>query len=122
MSKFRVPSKAIGPYESVATWWDRDGGSPAWDLLDAQQRGEAIRAIKRPEVTFPDGICYAITHIDAHGMRTLTFANQGRNHRRTAEEAQHHLDEILRNTSEDTLGQCMGPRAIGTFEVRPVEC
>lgn len=71
---------------------------------------------------FPEGICYVVTHIDRHGMRTLTFANQGRNHRRTAEEAQHHLDEILKHTSEETLRQCYGPKAIGTFEVRPVEC
>lgn len=64
-------------------------------------------------------ILYAITHIGQYGMRTLTFANQGRNHYKTQEAAQKALDGYLKvgDLREKVLGNMAD-----TLEVRPVEC
>jgi len=67
-------------------------------------------------------ILFAITHIDKHNMRTLTLANQGRNHFNTKRQATHALKGLIDNTSESTLISVFGKQAISTFQVRPVEC
>lgn len=64
---------------------------------------------------------HVITHRNRDGMRTLTFAAQGRNTYGTPEEAGAALAAFLLN-SEDTLIQVHGPQSRGTFEVRPCEC
>ena len=57
---------------------------------------------------------YAITHIDAHGMRALWRPNQGRNHYATIEQAEEALALFKTNNSPDRLGKYM--------QVRPVQC
>ena len=65
-------------------------------------------------------IMYAITHKHRNGFRTLSFANQGRNHFNTREEAVNRLKAMLLNNSKDTLISVYGN--IDSFEVRPIEC
>jgi hypothetical protein len=65
---------------------------------------------------------FAITHINRDGMRTLSSANQGRNHFEKREDASARLYAILKNNSPKTIEQHYGMQAVGTFEVRPVEC
>ena len=64
---------------------------------------------------------YAVTHIPSDGpmkgMRRLTFANQGRNHCETREEAQAKLDLLKDQLKEKILG-----KDADTLEVRPVKC
>jgi len=67
-------------------------------------------------------IRFALTHVDKHGMRALTYANQGRNFFNTKEAADKRLADTLANNSEERLADVFGPQSIGTFEVRPVEC
>ena len=59
---------------------------------------------------------YAITHVGRDGLRTLTRANQGRNHFETREAAERYLAAMLANNSPDTL------RDFPQMEVRPVKC
>ena len=59
---------------------------------------------------------FAITHINSTGLRTLTFANQGRNHYATYAEA----EEAMRMYEPELPKVLMG-RA-DTLEVREVEC
>lgn len=59
---------------------------------------------------------YAITHI-SHGLRRLTFANQGRNHYERPEQAQSALNRYLAGLR--SAGTEMEMR---TLQVRPVEC
>lgn len=61
-------------------------------------------------------IMYAITHVNRDGMRTLTMANQGRNHYATEEQAQKAL-AAFRPGLRSVIGE-----AVETLEVRPVEC
>lgn len=65
---------------------------------------------------------YAITHINRDGMRTLTYANQGRNHCETRAEAERKLAALVGNTDVARLEQVFGNQALGTFDVRAVEC
>src|SRR3972149_6050752 len=65
---------------------------------------------------------YAITHINKDGMRTLSRANQGRNHFDTAEEARAALETTLKNNSLDTLESIYGKVGATSMEVRPVRC
>lgn len=62
-------------------------------------------------------ICYAITHINQDGMRTLTFANQGRNHYATRAEAV----EAMHLYEPDLRSKILGERA-NTLEVRETDC
>lgn len=61
---------------------------------------------------------YAITHVDKDGLRTLTFANQGRNHYETEKAARKHLNAIHANNDVHAIWG----DAADTLEVRPVEC
>lgn len=61
-------------------------------------------------------IRYAITHVGKDGLRTLTFANQGRNHYVTREEA-----EALMALFAPGLRNVLGAKT-ATLEVREVEC
>lgn len=61
-------------------------------------------------------VMYAITHIGKDGLRTLTFANQGRYHHETQEQAEHVMHAI-----KPGMERVIGDR-INTLEVRPVEC
>lgn len=65
---------------------------------------------------------YAVTHINRDGMRQLTYRNTGTNHSPTYKEAQSLLTAIITNNTEKCLSNHFGKQAIGTFEVRPVEC
>lgn len=65
---------------------------------------------------------YAVTHINRDGMRQLTWPNQGRYHYETPEMAQKWISDATANNSPENLSRFFGPQAIGTFEVRPVEC
>ncbi len=60
---------------------------------------------------------YAITNLNVHGQRVLTFRNQGRYHYDTMTEAEIALMEYQPLLREKVLGD----RA-DTLEVRPVEC
>jgi hypothetical protein len=62
-------------------------------------------------------ILYAITHVGKHGLRQLTFANQGRNHYKTEEDAQTNLELYKPDLRAKVIGD-----AADTLEVRPVEC
>lgn len=62
-------------------------------------------------------IKYAITHICDNGMRTLTFANQGRHHYETRELA----EEALKLFEPSLRAKILGARA-DTLEVREVDC
>lgn len=64
---------------------------------------------------------YAITHINRAGFRVLTFANQGRNHFDTREEAQIALGGLTDNNSETTLAEQFGPHFV-TLAVHSIEC
>jgi hypothetical protein len=61
-------------------------------------------------------IRYAITHIGRDGLRTLTFANQGRNHYATRGEA----EELLKLFTPG-LDRVIGAK-VATLEVRAVDC
>jgi len=59
---------------------------------------------------------YAITHVGKDGLRTLTFANQGRNHYATRAEA-----EALIALFAPGLRSVLGAKT-ATLEVREVDC
>lgn len=63
---------------------------------------------------------FAITHINRDGLRTLSFANQGRNHFDTREAAEEHLAAVKKNNSIFTLHHLYGD--VDKMEVREVEC
>lgn len=65
---------------------------------------------------------YAVTHVNKDGMRTLTYANQGRNHCDKREDAERKLAALVQNTTVDRLEQIFGNQALGTFDVREVDC
>ncbi len=60
---------------------------------------------------------FAITHVNRNGVRTLTFANQGRNHYATADAA----NAAMRDYEPGLRAKVLGNMA-DTLEVRPVEC
>jgi hypothetical protein len=62
-------------------------------------------------------IRYAITHVNKDGMRTLTFANQGRNLYETREIAEASVDLLKDSLREKVLGDMAD-----TLEVRQVDC
>lgn len=62
-------------------------------------------------------ILYAITHINKDGYRTLTFANQGRNHFNTPEEAENAMRVFEPGLRDKILGNLAD-----TLQVRPVDC
>ena len=64
---------------------------------------------------------YVVTHINTKGMRTLTLGAQGRYTYATRAEAASMMDAILTGANNDIPG-VYGKQAVGTFEVRPVEC
>jgi hypothetical protein len=59
---------------------------------------------------------FAITHVNKQGRRTLTFANQGRNHYATAEAA----NTAMRDYEPDLRAR-MGDAA-DSLQVRAVQC
>jgi len=59
---------------------------------------------------------FAITHVK-DGRRTLTFANQGRNHYETAEAA----NTAMRDYEPDLRAR-MGDAAADSLQVRAVQC
>jgi hypothetical protein len=60
---------------------------------------------------------YALTNLNKDGQRVLTFANQGRNHYDTRQEAQALLDLF----KEDLRARVLDNRA-DTLEVHAIEC
>jgi hypothetical protein len=73
---------------------------------------------EKGNMTHTDIHLFAITHVDPKtGLRQLTFANQGRNHYKTREEAQSKLDLLRDDLRNKFLGD-----AADTLEVREVEC
>lgn len=67
-------------------------------------------------------IRYVTTHINRDGYRQLTGHNQGHAFAHTEIIAQARLQAFHENNRDSTLSQVFGPQALGTFEVRPVEC
>lgn len=65
---------------------------------------------------------YAITHLNEHGDRVLSFPNQGRNHFDTPEEAQKRIAAVLNNNTIDLLISIYGDGGVKSLEVRPVKC
>lgn len=65
---------------------------------------------------------YVVTHVNHHGMRTLTLACQGRHTYATRAEAEEWLGSFLANNSLERLAEVYGAQALGTFAVRPCEC
>lgn len=65
---------------------------------------------------------YVPTHVNRDHMRTLSRPNQGRNHFDDRAAAQKWIDAVMENTSVETIKQVYGEQAVGTFEVRAVEC
>lgn len=53
-------------------------------------------------------IRYAVTHINKDGQRQLSFANQGRNHYDTFEDAAMMIDAMRRHNSAERLAQFYG--------------
>lgn len=60
---------------------------------------------------------YVVTHVGSDGLRTLTFAAQGRNTHATREEAQESLDLFAPQLRAKMLGSMAD-----TLEVRACEC
>ena len=71
---------------------------------------------------FETKIRYAVTHVNRDNMRTLTGRNVSHNHFDTTEAAREYIAEMLKNNTPALLADVYGPQALGTFEVRPVEC
>lgn len=67
-------------------------------------------------------IRFVISHINKDGMRTMTYAVQGRNTRGSKKEARGLLRNFLANNAKETLIGIYGSQSIGTFEVSAVEC
>lgn len=65
---------------------------------------------------------YVLTHVNKHGMRTLTYGQQGRWTKATREEAEELREAFLAHNSDQRLRTIYGPQAVGTFEVRACEC
>ncbi len=64
---------------------------------------------------------FAVTHINRHGFRQLSFANQGRNHFDTYALARLHILAMIRNNSGATIADVYGPHP-ETLDARPVLC
>lgn len=63
---------------------------------------------------------YAITHVSRKsGLRVLTFANQGRKHFDTRQEAREHLEALK---GPDGLCRVLDPQEFLSLETREVEC
>ena len=69
----------------------------------------------------PNVMRWAITRKAPGEARSLAFANQGRNHFDTEEEAVRHLGLLRQNNNPDTLSTFDSQQG-KTLEVRPVEC
>lgn len=65
---------------------------------------------------------YALTHVNREGMRQLTRANQGRNMFDDEELAKRYREAFLLANTIACLESAYGKQAVGTFEVRPVQC
>jgi hypothetical protein len=63
---------------------------------------------------------YVPTFVGKDGLRTLMQPAQGRNTYATAFEAQTWIEEVLKNTSQDTIRQLYGESP--DFEVRACQC
>lgn len=55
-------------------------------------------------------------------MRTLAWANQGRNHKLSREEADSHLESMLEHNHGNVLESVYGPAGAKSLAVREVEC
>lgn len=69
----------------------------------------------------PGVLRFCITHINRDGYRVLTFANQGRNHFDTAEEAEKYLEAVRGENSRDNLRHITDGRP-ETLAVRTFDC
>lgn len=67
-------------------------------------------------------IRYAITKLDADGLRTLATSNRGQYFKGTEEEAKASLQALLSNNDERTLSSSYGKDFRTTLQVRPLEC
>lgn len=68
-------------------------------------------------------IRYVVTHMGTKGLRTMTLPSQARNTHETQESAETAMADLL-NVEENgnDIPGVFGKQAVGTFEVRPVEC
>jgi len=65
---------------------------------------------------------FAITYLAKNKMRKLVHPNQGRYFSDTEEDANKQLETMLRSNTQAQFADVFGEQAVGTFEVRPVEC
>ena len=67
-------------------------------------------------------IRYVLSRINKDGLRVMVYAQQGRHTYATRDEAQKHLDDFLKNNTQERLIEVFGEQAVGTFEVSAIEC
>lgn len=65
---------------------------------------------------------YVVTHVNREGMRTLSFAMQGRYTAATRAEAVRDLHNLQTNNTRERLDGVYGEQAFDSFEVRAAEC
>lgn len=65
---------------------------------------------------------FVITHINRDGIRQLTGANQGHRFSDSKEYAEKMLEDLIESNSDKKVSEVFGSQAVGTFEVREVEC
>lgn len=67
-------------------------------------------------------ILFNVTFVTKNGLRTLVTPAQGRYMKKTREEADQDLKDLLANNTEDRLAEVFGKQALGTFRVDPFDC
>lgn len=114
--QIRFSGRKLGALGVVSTFYER---------VEAPDKDAAVlKLYDKYEHISPQAIVelrtrYAITHVNRDGMRTLTFANQGRHHFDTREEAEYALGEY--NRVGDLRAKVLGGMA-DTLAVREVLC
>jgi len=84
---------------------------------------QSAREILANRAVMNISIRWTITHINTRGERVMTFARQSQNCYLTRCEAQIKLDQLLDvDTNGNDIPGVFGEQALGTFQVRPVEC
>lgn len=65
---------------------------------------------------------FALTHVNADGLRILTRRNIGPSHFDTESDAQTYLLHFREHNTDASLASIFGPNACSSFAVRPVQC
>lgn len=67
-------------------------------------------------------ILYNVTFVDKLGLRTIVGPAQGRFMKKTREEAEQYLKDLIANNDEDRILSIYGQQSKGTFRVDPFDC